>query len=115
MKKSLTIVLLAFCLVAAYTAGRQLGHRFSTVVLGVFVGIAVSLPLNLLTVVLARHQSLANGRDGQTTPMIVYTPPVMSLQRPSVPEKPLWDGAQPWVQPARREFRALGGEEIVDE
>ncbi len=114
MKKWLVIIILAFGIAAAYTAGRQLGHQFSAVVMGVLVGIGVSLPLNLLSVILTRRAAVG-GNSSPASPMIVYTPPVMAMDQQLGTEGSSWEAAQQWIQPVHREFRALGGEEIVDD
>ncbi len=104
------ITLTAFTITLAIMIGQRLSSEALSILLGVVIGVAASLPSSLIMVwALKRTQP----PPASSEPRIVIVPPPATPQ-PFLPPAPnLWNTPRP--DSPKRQFIVIGGDEPTDE
>ena len=115
MKAFLTLVVVAFCVTLAVVIGNRMSTEAMAVVIGVVCGVAASIPMSLLILILTGRTGRGNG--GQAEAQRSY-PPVVVIQGGQPLSLPSMGGMAPypslanpsWQQGQGAEFRVVGDE-----
>lgn len=106
--------LTAFAITLAVIIGGRLSSEAVSILLGVVIGVAASLPANLIIIwAFKRTQQPASPPE----PRIVIVPPTASATpQPSLPAGlESWAAPRPAPEARPRQFVVIGGDELTDE